>query len=237
MPTVSRSFPKRYSSSSTLNSSFPSLGSKGRLNRATTTPAYAVFNDNGDEPRRLRSRSVDSEKTPPPVEEPDLLADRLAFPSPARDDEEQKLVYASLPSTPIASAPPGMFPRAHSLEPELAMSDPQAEIIHTYTPFTLWDYLREELFATDFDSHQELKWERVSNFLGMPLAMEKVRQSLVSTFQTLTTADHRIWFYVMLRLFPLYIYYSTHQIRHCFCSADLEYTLTIFLASTTFPES
>jgi hypothetical protein len=42
-------------------------------------------------------------------------------------------------------------------------------------PFSLWDYLREELLATDFDSHQELKWERVSNFLNIPLAMEKVR--------------------------------------------------------------
>ena len=42
-------------------------------------------------------------------------------------------------------------------------------------PFSLWDYLREELLATDFDSHQELKWERVSNFLSVPLAIEKVR--------------------------------------------------------------
>lgn len=41
-------------------------------------------------------------------------------------------------------------------------------------PFSLWDYLREELLATDFDSHQEQKWERVSNFLSMPVAMEKV---------------------------------------------------------------
>ncbi|KAJ2919933.1 hypothetical protein MD484_g433, partial [Candolleomyces efflorescens] len=41
-------------------------------------------------------------------------------------------------------------------------------------PFSLWDYLREELLATDFDSHQEQKWERVSNFLSMPVAMEKI---------------------------------------------------------------
>jgi hypothetical protein len=42
-------------------------------------------------------------------------------------------------------------------------------------PFSLWDYLREELLATDFDSHQELKWDRVSNFLSIPVAVEKVR--------------------------------------------------------------
>ncbi|KIM31638.1 hypothetical protein M408DRAFT_317895 [Serendipita vermifera MAFF 305830] len=40
-------------------------------------------------------------------------------------------------------------------------------------PFSLWDYLREELLATDFDSHQEMKWERVSNFLNIPFAVEK----------------------------------------------------------------
>lgn len=41
-------------------------------------------------------------------------------------------------------------------------------------PFSLWDYLREELLATDFDSHQEMKWERVSNFLHVPFAVEKI---------------------------------------------------------------
>ena len=39
------------------------------------------------------------------------------------------------------------------------------ERVHDDPPFSLWDYLREELLATDFDSHQELKWERVSNLL------------------------------------------------------------------------
>jgi len=41
-------------------------------------------------------------------------------------------------------------------------------------PFSIWDYLREELLATDFDSHQELKWDRVSNFLSIPVAIEKI---------------------------------------------------------------
>ena len=48
----------------------------------------------------------------------------------------------------------------------------------TPIPFSLWDYLREELLATDFDSHQEMKWERVSNFLNVPLAVEKVWLSI-----------------------------------------------------------
>lgn len=78
------------------------------------------------------------------------------------------LTYASLPPTPITSSPP-----ERRREPN---SPGHAEnLLHEEVhPFSLWDYLREELLATDFDSHQELKWERVSNFLAIPLATEKV---------------------------------------------------------------
>ncbi|KDN53531.1 DUF747-domain-containing protein [Tilletiaria anomala UBC 951] len=41
-------------------------------------------------------------------------------------------------------------------------------------PFSLWDYLQEEVLATDFDSTQELKWERVTNFMAIPFWMEKI---------------------------------------------------------------
>jgi len=67
--------------------------------------------------------------------------------------------YASLPPSPVSPSPPPL--RRHKEE-------------RGAPPFSIWDYLREELLATDFDSHQELKWERVSNFLSIPLAIEKV---------------------------------------------------------------
>ncbi|KAH7914117.1 eukaryotic membrane protein family-domain-containing protein [Hygrophoropsis aurantiaca] len=74
------------------------------------------------------------------------------------------LTYASLPPTPILPSPPASPPpQIRKLSPD---SSPPL--------FSLWDYLREELLATDFDSHQELKWERVSNFLSIPLATEKI---------------------------------------------------------------
>jgi hypothetical protein len=83
----------------------------------------------------------------------------------------KRLTYASLPPTPIATSPPSptfdspLFPNIPS---RVSPSSPKK------VPFSLWDYLREELLATDFDSHQELKWERVGNFLSIPLAIEKV---------------------------------------------------------------
>ncbi|KAF9433778.1 hypothetical protein BGZ76_008995 [Entomortierella beljakovae] len=38
---------------------------------------------------------------------------------------------------------------------------------------SLWDYLKEELTAADFETTQELKRERVANFLSVPIAFEK----------------------------------------------------------------
>ncbi len=86
------------------------------------------------------------------------------------DGPRPPLTYASLPPTPISSSPP-LQPTSPSPVPLPAFQT----LDSTYQPpFSLWDYLREELLATDFDSHQELKWERVSNFLSMPIAIEKV---------------------------------------------------------------
>ncbi|KAG8213841.1 DUF747-domain-containing protein [Butyriboletus roseoflavus] len=84
-----------------------------------------------------------------------------------QDPPVQPLTYASLPPTPILPSTPACSPPPSARRPP---SEPQS-----HQPlFSLWDYLREELLATDFDSHQELKWERVSNFLSIPWAMEKI---------------------------------------------------------------
>ncbi|KIP06627.1 hypothetical protein PHLGIDRAFT_106799 [Phlebiopsis gigantea 11061_1 CR5-6] len=87
----------------------------------------------------------------------------------------QPLAYSSLPATPITSTPPPETPRLTSAPfPRTDHGPPARDEPVEAPPFSLWDYLREELLATDFDSHQELKWERVSNFLSMPVAIEKI---------------------------------------------------------------
>jgi hypothetical protein len=80
--------------------------------------------------------------------------------------DNRAMAYASLPSSPVLPATP---------VEETQPPSPSA----TEIPFSLWDYLREEILATDFDSHQEVKWERVSNFLQVPFAVEKVRPLLL----------------------------------------------------------
>lgn len=104
------------------------------------------------------------------------------------------LTYSSLPPTPISTSP---FPRRSStppLPPTLLDSPEPVKKAADTTPFSLWDYLREELLATDFDSHQELKWERVSNFLSMPFAIEKVMSVHNPLRQAnCLSADHGVW--------------------------------------------
>ncbi|KAL0581310.1 hypothetical protein V5O48_000686 [Marasmius crinis-equi] len=93
------------------------------------------------------------------------------------NDAKTPLTYASLPPTPILPSPIPSRPPS-----PVSAGIPASPTTSTYysstqqsdPPFSLWDYLREELLATDFDSHQEMKWERVSNFLSIPLAMEKI---------------------------------------------------------------
>lgn len=79
--------------------------------------------------------------------------------------EVETKIYKSLPPSPVSLSP------ARSSN---HTSSSKYQGLSTAPPFSIWDYLREELLATDFDSHQELKWERVSNFLSVPLAIEKV---------------------------------------------------------------
>lgn len=44
------------------------------------------------------------------------------------------------------------------------------------------DYLKDELTVADFDSAQELKRERVTNFLAVPAAIEKVEKKIRCVF-------------------------------------------------------
>ncbi|KAF9071697.1 eukaryotic membrane protein family-domain-containing protein [Rhodocollybia butyracea] len=89
--------------------------------------------------------------------------------------EKIPLTYASLPPTPISRSPsPSHVPLSPISPTTSDFISLQQQQQLSAAPFSLWDYLREELLATDFDSHQELKWERVSNFLSIPLAIEKI---------------------------------------------------------------
>lgn len=47
-----------------------------------------------------------------------------------------------------------------------------------FLPTSLWDYLQEEISASELDGSQEMKAERVTNFFSVPMAVEQVCPSL-----------------------------------------------------------
>ncbi|KAG2150844.1 DUF747-domain-containing protein [Suillus clintonianus] len=156
MATSPRRSRRRFSSASigaTWNTQFSPLStpvSRGRRRRSSSID----FDDDV-----IHSSDVKEEKTRhAPLGDHGLDCERMLEP----ELEVHPLTYASLPPTPILPSPPAS-------PPPIVRELPQDQPL-----FSLWDYLWEELLATDFDSHQELKWERVSNFLSIPLAMEKI---------------------------------------------------------------
>jgi hypothetical protein len=140
------------------------------------------FSSTHDSDEDLRHSEHHAGSSPEPLQPVPLRVPlmRLSDPQPILQDsrvfhalspsEDGPLLYSSLPPTPLALSPPPSTSNAERYR----LPREQPDIYTPTPPFSLWDYLREELLATDFDSHQELKWERVSNFLSIPVAIEKV---------------------------------------------------------------
>jgi hypothetical protein len=151
-----------------------SRSARKRINRRTSAgpllPDHIkpplVARTRSSPPPRPRTFSHVQIASPPPDDLSEHVQDH--YPLKHRPESTRRLTYASLPSTPTIQSPPFL----PSPPPELSAHVNPRDLS---SPFTLWDYLREELLATDFDSHQELKWDRVSNFLSIPWAVEKVR--------------------------------------------------------------
>lgn len=167
--------PRRYSESSALRpnglrSSHPGLlkasFSRSSMTRLTIGTRSRSATYVGDDTRSNRSgsrrSSIDLGSDDIPPLKPALIPKIEPWSPPLSPTVEAIKAYTSLPPSP--RTPEDIPPGFHDVK-----------VTHEAPPFSLWEYLREELLAADFDSHQELKWERVSNFLHIPLGIEKVR--------------------------------------------------------------
>ncbi|SCV73232.1 BQ2448_7157 [Microbotryum intermedium] len=50
----------------------------------------------------------------------------------------------------------------------------RSEVFHRLLPYTLWDYLQEEVLSVEVDGEQGVKSERVTNFLTVPGELERI---------------------------------------------------------------
>lgn len=136
--------------------------------------------------------------------------------------EVETKIYKSLPPSPVSLSP------ARSSN---HTSSSKYQGLSTVPPFSIWDYLREELLATDFDSHQELKWERVSNFLSVPLAIEKVvhRYLYLGAFLQVLTTTQILFFGCIL---------CSDSLLYSFTVLPIRFSLAVFrLLQNSFTRS
>lgn len=90
-------------------------------------------------------------------------------PSPVTSNNKKKRKRKSKLST--VSTPEQQVPEL--VEPETTSSTSSSAT--SQNMFSFWDYLRDEVTVSDFDTTQEVKRERITNFLGVPTAVEKVQ--------------------------------------------------------------
>ncbi|KAF9299966.1 hypothetical protein BGZ74_008447 [Mortierella antarctica] len=64
--------------------------------------------------------------------------------------------------------------RLYNSQDDIRLKEMLESITSESSTVSLWDYLKEELTAADFETTQELKRERVANFLSVPIAFEKM---------------------------------------------------------------
>lgn len=91
--------------------------------------------------------------------------------SEKEDDDEAPLEPPSPESTPPSPSPSPSSP--HTPTSLFSPSTPTSARAGL-PPFSLWDYLKEELSAVENNDVQELKTERVTNFLVVPRAIETI---------------------------------------------------------------
>lgn len=89
---------------------------------------------------------------------------------------------------PEASKGHGDDKNTHDTSEPASPLSPSSTVAATTTTFTnmsfsFWDYLRDEITVSDFDSTQEIKRERITNFFGVPGAIEKVWRMEAASFE------------------------------------------------------
>lgn len=123
--------------------------------RARHKPALAADESQQQQPRRTSAAPPSATSTKP------------SHPSSARTQNSSAL-YSNDAKPPSRSPiPPPISASAATSKKTIPVDPPMA-------PFSLWEYLKEEVLATDFDSTQEMKWERVTNFVVVPYWVESV---------------------------------------------------------------
>ncbi|KAI9266809.1 eukaryotic membrane protein family-domain-containing protein [Phascolomyces articulosus] len=101
-------------------------------------------------------------------------------------------------------------PREEQQQPQSKGEEGDEEQGKEDVSFSFWDYLRDELTVSDFDTTQEIKRERITNFLSVPAAIEKLMG-----FGFVVCLDSFLYTFTILPLrFCLAFYHYLHNLYH-----------------------
>ncbi|CEH18899.1 Predicted membrane protein [Ceraceosorus bombacis] len=101
-------------------------------------------------------------------------AEAVHWEAPRRADDKHLIVEPNTPLAARRASPVEVSTPRPSSHSQSAAALNTLPLVGSQSSLSLWDYLREEIVATDFDSTQEMKWERVTNFIAIPFWMERI---------------------------------------------------------------
>ncbi|KAL8293067.1 hypothetical protein RQP46_000761 [Phenoliferia psychrophenolica] len=174
-----------------------SFGSQGGHSRSRSDSPMSLFRDrngreggenDGEEEDRRRSIALEAFKLHHPgPSEYSIHSAPADFDSPAQDDRPDYVDSPNSAMSPTASRYYDDVRRRSSVAFRL--------------PFSLYEYLQEEIMAGELDEEEGVKSERVTNFLTVPGEVEKVRiVNLVQNQHRLTMSFQIILFGVVICL-------------------------------------
>ncbi|ORZ01641.1 eukaryotic membrane protein family-domain-containing protein [Syncephalastrum racemosum] len=153
----------------TRSSSLPTPNAKPRHgNKPSPLRNNNTFNVLESSSTKKRRKRKSKSSTPSSPQTPTLAM------TPSEDETGQNNEEKRYQSEQVTrSRPtPAQIPAAAATLPAAATIATAAE--DERRSFSFWDYLRDEVTVSDFDTAQEIKRERVTNFLGVPAAVEKL---------------------------------------------------------------
>lgn len=106
---------------------------------------------------------------------------------------------------------------------------------------SLWDLLRDEVGVEDWDGWiVDGKWERIANFLAVPLAVEKVSFPLISSLsprlRNVESIGHPVWRTLVPRRVPVQLHHTPHPVYLCDISDRTQpHRSPVYLADPAYP--
>lgn len=179
---------KKHRSNKSTNFTPPQSPTAPLRRRSLNSYAQMPLGSNGQGKRLVNGNNAYVQGNPPKVARKSLITkstdeDYAESTTSAKSRDKENITPSDFSDISSASEPTSRLKNKQrsrssisklSMTSEKTSTDDIKDVPSEKPSFSIWDYLQDELTASDFDSAQDLKRERVTNLLGVPGAVEKV---------------------------------------------------------------